>query len=156
MRLQAQPLKLFWGRFSAGGIVAPVEMSGDCQAGFRSGGANEVEHLLVAVEWLARPVLGDFGKKAMFNGVPLGSASRVVSHGESQTERVGQLRLEFGFPGAATSAIAATGVAEDEKLPGAGIADRALLAPPMCNGVRRKGGCVMRNAHHNRSSIGEQ
>jgi hypothetical protein len=66
------------------------------------------------------------------------------------------LRLEFGFPGAAASAIASAGVAQDEELPGAWIADRPLLAPPMCNGVRRKGGCVMRDAHHDRSSIGEQ
>src|SRR5258708_38794636 len=102
MRFQAQRLKLFWGRFRAGGIVATVEVSGDCQAGFRSGGANEAEDLLVAVEWLARPVFGDFGKEAVFNGVPLGSASRIMRYGESQTERVGQLRLEFGFPGAAT------------------------------------------------------
>src|SRR5260370_32283482 len=92
----------------------------------------------------------------MFNGVPLGRAGRVMGYGESQTERVGQLRLEFGFPGAATSAIAAASVAQDEELPGAWIADRPFLAPPMCNGVRRKGGCVMRDAHHNRPSIGEQ
>ena len=44
----------------------------------------------------------------------------------------------------------------DEELPGAWIADRAFLAPPMRNGVRRKGGSVMRDAHHDRSSIGEQ
>ena len=74
---------------------------------------------MVAVEWFARPVLGNFGKEAVLNGVPFGGASRVVGYGESQTERVGQLRLEFGFP--ATSAIAATGVAQDEELPGAWI-----------------------------------
>ena len=39
----------------------------------------------------------------MLNGVPFGSARRVVGHGEGETERVGQLGLEFGFPGAATS-----------------------------------------------------
>ena len=156
MRLQSQRLKLFWGGFNAGGIVATVEVSGDCQARFRSGGANEVEDLLVAVEWFAGPVLGDFGKEPVLNGVSFGSASRVVGHGESQTERVCHLRLEFGFPSAATSAIAATGVAQDEELLGARIVDRPLLAPPVCNGVRRKGGCVMRDAHHDRSSIGEQ
>ena len=39
---------------------------------------------------------------------------------------------------------------------GAGIAERSLLPPPMGNGVRGKGGCVMRDAHHDRASIGEQ
>src|SRR5207244_817232 len=129
-------LKLFGCRFGTGGIVATVELSGDGQAGIRSGGADEVEDLLITVEWFACPVLGDFGKETMFNGVPFGSARRVVRHGEGQTEGVSQLRLEFGFPGAAASAVATTCVAQDEELARAGIADRAFLAPPMCNGVR--------------------
>ena len=36
--------------------MATVEMSGDRQAGVGSGGANEVENLLIAVERLAGPV----------------------------------------------------------------------------------------------------
>ena len=136
--------------------MTAVELSGDGQAGLGSGGANEVEDLLIAVEWLAGPVLGDFGKEAMLDGVPFGSARRVVGDGESQPEWIGQLRLEFGFPGAATSAIAAAGVAQNEELPGAWIADRSFLAPPMRDGMGSKGGCVMRDAHHDRPSIGEQ
>ena len=54
----------------------------------------------------------------------------------------GQLRLEFRFPGTAASAIAATRVDQDEELPGAWIADRAFLVPPIRNGVQRKGGSV--------------
>ena len=81
-------------------------------------------------------------------GFHLEAPVRVVGHSESQTKGVGELRLEFGFPGAASSTIAATGVAQDEELPGVWIADRPFLAPPMCNGVRRKGGGVMRDAHH--------
>lgn len=148
MRFQSKGLKLFGCRFRTGGIVATVELSSDRQAGFRSGGSDEVKDLLIAVEWFACPVFGDFGKETMFNGVPFGSARRVVRHGKGQTEGVGQLRLELRFPGAATSAIAATGVAQDEELPGAWIAGRAFLAPPMRNGVRGKGGSVMRDADH--------
>ena len=66
------------------------------------------------------------------------------------------MRLEFGFPGATSSAVAAPGVAQDEELPGAWIAGRPFLSPPMRDGVRRKGGSVMRDAHRDRSSIGEQ
>jgi hypothetical protein len=149
-------LKLFEGRLCTCWIVATVEVSGDRQTSFCSCGANEVQDLLVTVERLASPVFGDFGKETMLDGVPLGSARRIVGNGESQTERVGKLRLEFGFPGAAASAIAAAGVAEDEELAGAWIADRPLLAPPMCNSVRGKGRCVMRDTHHDRPSIGEQ
>ena len=33
--------------------MAPVEVSGDRQAGLSSGGANEVQDLLITVEWFA-------------------------------------------------------------------------------------------------------
>src|ERR1039457_4600163 len=148
VRFQTKRLELFGCWFGAGRIVSPVEVSGDRQAGLSSGGANEVQDLLITVEWFACPVLGDLRKEAVFNGVPFGSASRVVGNGESQTERIGQLRLELGFPGAATIAIAAAGVAQNEELPGAWIAARSLLAPPMRDGVGREGGCVMRDTHH--------
>ena len=123
MRLQTKRLKLFGRWFGAGSIVATVEVSGDRQAGLSSGEAYKVQDLLIAVEWFAGPVLGDLGKEAVLDGIPLGGASGVVGNGESQTKRVGQLRLEFGFPGAATRAIAATGVAQNEELPRAWIAD---------------------------------
>ena len=61
------------------------------------------QDLLVAVERLACPVFGNFRKEAVLNGIPFGSAGRIVGNGESKPEGVGQLRLEFGFPGAATS-----------------------------------------------------
>jgi hypothetical protein len=103
-----------------------------------------------------RPSFGDFRKEAVLNGVPFGSACGVVGHGESQTEGVGQLRLELGFPATAPSAIAATSVAQDKELPGARIAGRPFLSPPMCNSVCRKGGGVMRDADHDRPPVGEQ
>jgi hypothetical protein len=39
-----------------------------------------------------------------------------VGDGERQTDRIGQLRLEFGFLSAATITIAAAGVAQNEEL----------------------------------------
>ena len=60
MRFQSKGLDLFGCGFGTGGIVTAVELSGDRQAGFRSCGADEVEDLLIAVEWFACPVFGDF------------------------------------------------------------------------------------------------
>ncbi len=84
MGLDAKCLKLFGCRFCTGGIQAPVEVSGDRQAGLSSGGADEVEDLLIAVERLAGPVLGDFREETMFDGVPFRSARWVVGDGEGQ------------------------------------------------------------------------
>ncbi len=69
---------------------------------------------------------------------------------------IGQLRLELGFPGAATTAVTAAGIAEDEELAGAWITEQSLLAPPMSAGVSGEGGCVMGDTDHDGSSIGEQ
>jgi len=103
-------------------------MSSDRETSCRSGGPNETEDLLVAVERLARPVFGDLGEKAMLDGVPLGRARGIVGHGEGEAKGIGQLGLEFGFPGATPAAIAAARVAEEQQAAGMGIA----RAPPSC------------------------
>jgi hypothetical protein len=69
---------------------------------------------------------------------------------------IGQLRLELGFPGAATTAVTAAGIAEDEELSGAWITEQSLLAPPMSDGVSGEGRCVMGDADYDGASIGEQ
>jgi hypothetical protein len=69
---------------------------------------------------------------------------------------IGQLRLEFCFPSAATIAVTTAGIAQDEELSGAWITEQSLLAPPMCDSVSGEGGCVMGDADYDRASIGEQ
>ena len=152
----AKGLKLLRGRLCAGGIVATVEMCGDRKAGSSSGGADETEDLRIAIERLAGPVFRDLREEAVLDGIPFGSAGWVVGNGEGQPEGICQLRLEFGFPGTATTAIAAAGVAQDEDLSGTWIAERSLLPPPMSDRVSGKGGCVMRDANHDGASIGEE
>jgi hypothetical protein len=67
-----------------------------------------------------------------------------------------KLRLELGFPRAATIAVTAAGIAQDEELTGAGIAEQSFLTPPMSDGMSREGGGVMGDADHDRPAIGEQ
>jgi hypothetical protein len=69
---------------------------------------------------------------------------------------ISELHLQLGFPSAAAIAVTTAGIAEDEELSGVGIAEQALLAPPMCDGVSSEGGGVMGNADHDGASIGEQ
>jgi hypothetical protein len=114
-------LKLFRGRLCAGGIVATVEMCDDRKAGSSSGGADETEDPLIAIERLSGPVFGDLRKEAVRDGIPFGSTGWIVGNGEGQAEGVGQLRLEFGFPGTATTAIAAAGVAQNQDLAGSRV-----------------------------------
>ena len=74
MRLDAKCLKLCGCGFGASWIVTTVEVSVDRQAGLSSGGANEVEDLVIAVERFAGPVLGDLREEPMLDGVPFRSS----------------------------------------------------------------------------------
>ena len=51
-----------------------VEVSRDCEPGSGAGIADEVEDLGITVERLGDPVFGDFGKEAVLDGIPFGSA----------------------------------------------------------------------------------
>ena len=108
-------------RFSTSGVVTSIQVSGYGQAGFRGRSTDEVKNLLVAVEGFAAPVFRDFGKEAMLDGIPLGSTGGIVSDGDIEVEGIGELRLEFGFPGAAAAAVAASGIGQDEQLARAGV-----------------------------------
>ena len=92
----------------------------------------------------------------MFYRIPLGRAGGIVSNSDVEMKAVDELRLQLGLPGTATIAIAAAGVAQDEDLSGARIAERTLLPPPMSDRVSSKGGCVMRDANHDGAAIGEE
>lgn len=70
--MEAKPLQLFRRGFNAGRIVAAIQVGGDRQARLGSGGADEAEDLLVAVERLPRPVFGDLREETMLDGVPRG------------------------------------------------------------------------------------
>ncbi len=87
-----------------------IQVGGYAEAGSSGGGADKVEDFTVAVERFAGPVFGDFREEAVFDRIPLGSSSGIVSDSELEPEGICELRLEFGFPGARTGAIATAGV----------------------------------------------
>ncbi len=49
---------------------------GDDEAGFRRGGADEVESLVDVGQRLAGPVSTDLAEQSVFDGIPFGSAGR--------------------------------------------------------------------------------
>lgn len=153
--MEAKPLKLFRRGFDAGRIVAAIQVGGDRQARLGSGGADEAEDLLVAVERLPCPVFGDFREEAMLNGVPLGRARGIVGHGEGEAKGIGELGLEFGFPGATPVAIAAARVAEQQQAPGVGLAHAPFVVPPARNRASGEGRRIVRDADGDAAAIGQ-
>jgi hypothetical protein len=80
-------------------ILSSIPVCGDRESGTSAGGANEIEHLLIAIQWL-RPVLGDFREQTVLDGIPFASAGGIVSYVGSEVELVAQyctMGPEFGF-----------------------------------------------------------
>ena len=92
--------------FEAGWILFSVQIGSHNQAGLGTGSANEVEHFVVAVQWLGSPVLGDLGEQAMLDGIPFGGAGEIVSDRNGEAEWMAQLSLDFGLPGPGTAPVA--------------------------------------------------
>src|SRR3954471_15309997 len=79
-----------------------------------------------------------------------------MSNGYGEPKPVAELALQFGFPGPGTAAVAAAGVGQDQQLATAMVAIAAVALPPTGDGVGGEGGRVVRDAHEDRASVGEQ
>ena len=113
MLFQAEVSELFLRGRQTGRIGFAIEVCGDAQAGLSFCRSDEIEDSLIGGQRLASPVFGYFREEAVFNGVPFGSASRIMSDGDFQAEGVAELRLDFSFPGEETAVIAAASVGKD-------------------------------------------
>src|SRR2546427_10643914 len=140
VRFELQSLKLFRTGFGASGVMSAVQIGRNGQAGCRRGRTDKVKDLLVAIERVASPVFGDFGEEAMLDGIALGSASGVVSDGDVEMKAIGELSLQFRFPGPAATTVAATRVGKNEQLAGMGILGKSFTLPPMGDGVSGESG----------------
>jgi hypothetical protein len=102
-------------RFEAAGIIPAIEIRGDPQSGLGLCGAGIVEDLLVGIQRFTGPIAGDFGKKAMLDRVPFGSAGGIGGYGYGENKGIGQLCLKLCFQAVTAAAVAAAGINEDEQ-----------------------------------------
>jgi hypothetical protein len=97
-------------------ILFSIQICGHNQAGLGAGGANELEHLVIAIQRLGSPVFGDLGEQTMLDGIPFGGAGRVVSDRNGESEGIAQPSLDFGFPGPGSATVTAARVRQNQKL----------------------------------------
>ena len=154
--MEVKRLQLVWCRLHAGLIVATIQVCSDREPSLRAGGPDESQDLAVAVEGLARPVLGNLGEETMLDGIPLGRTGGIVRDGESEAEPIDELRLQFGLPGPASIAIAAARVAEQEHAACPAIPDTAIVLPPARDGAGGEGGRIVRDADGHAPAVGEE
>jgi len=155
VRFELKAPKLLRGGFSAGRVVTTVQVGGDSQSTFRGSRADEVKDLLIAIEGFTGPVFGDFREESMLNRIPLGSAGGIVGDGDDEVEGIGELGLDFGFPRAATTAVAAASVGENEQLTGLSVLNGSFPLPPVSDSMSSESGSVVRNADDNGAAVGE-
>src|SRR5258708_17377531 len=87
-------------------VEALVDVAGDGEAGIGGSGADQLDDDLVADQRFAAPVLGDVGKKAVLDAVPLAGTGLQVGDGYDEAGLVGK-PLELAFPDADTGAASA-------------------------------------------------
>ena len=92
----------------------------------------------------------------MLDGIPFGSARGVVSNCYCEPKAVAELGLQFGFPCGGAATVTAAGIGQDEQLPAAAVAVRAVALPPAGDGVGGKCCRVVRDTYEDRASVGEQ
>ena len=122
-------------------VEALVDVAGDGEAGIGGSGADQLDNDLVADQWLATPVLGDVGKEAVLDAVPLAGTGRQVGDGYDEAGLVGKA-LEFAFPEADAGAVAAAAVGRDGEALSLGIARIAEPLPPAADALDRKCGGI--------------
>src|SRR5450755_4803282 len=140
-------------RFETSGILLSVQICGHNEAGFSAGIADETEHLFIAGQWLGSPAFRNLGEQTVLDGIPFGSASRVVSDGSCDAKRIAQLSLDFGLPGPSTATVAAARVRQNQKFVSIAMATRSLAFPPSGDGVGGKGRGVVRDADADRAAV---
>ena len=105
---------LILGRFDPTRIVAAIEVGRNLKSSVGCGGASIVEDFLVRIQRFAGPVSRNFGEESMLDGIPLGSAGGIVSHGYVQGKTVRQLRLQLRFPCVTAATVAAASIGQNE------------------------------------------
>src|ERR1039457_5305275 len=81
---------------------------------FFFGGTDELEDLVEVGEGFASPVFADLAEQSVLDGIPLGSARWIVADGNDETERSADRVLNRFPPGAASRAVTASAVSQDE------------------------------------------
>src|SRR5580704_1400452 len=117
---------------------------------------DEVESFVDVCERLASPASTDLAEETMFDGIPLGSARRVVADSDRETQRNADGVLNRLFPRAATRAIASSTICQNEQFRGSRITLTALLTPPLRNGIDRKGWGVVTGSQKHRAAVGQR
>src|SRR5260370_18303902 len=117
-------------------IEALVDVAGDGEAGIGGGGADQLDDDLVADQRFAAPVLGDVGKKAVLDAVPLAGTGRQVGDGYDEAGLVGKA-LEFAFPEAGPGAVPPAPVGRDGEALSLVMTRAAEPLPPAANSRAR-------------------
>lgn len=123
-------------RDSATFLEGLIHEEGTNRESSRGGCASDkVEHSVKGIQGPTSPVERDLVEETILNRVVLGGPGRIVADKDRQVKAVGQLALQFELPQPEPAAIAAAGIAEEEKCILSGKRGSFWISPPLANAV---------------------
>ena len=122
---------LIWDLY-ARSIERIVNLSLDCQPFLSACVGNEVDDHGSAFQGSTAPVLTDMAEHPMFDLVPFAGARREMTDMNGHIELLSQL-LDFDFPEAHATAIAAAAIGGDQQFHGLGVESYSHPLPPAAN-----------------------
>jgi hypothetical protein len=131
----------------------PIHSGEHLQPLVRGGAPDATQQSVVAKQGITFPVLAHRSKKAMFDRIPLGSASRVMAHRHLQARPIDQVSLQAVLPQMHSTAIATTAIGQQQQLWGTGITLLAIGSPPPEHGGHGKFGSVGRGPYRNKAFV---
>src|SRR5713226_10614065 len=135
-------LHLFVGYLNTSLIESRVQLGLDPEAGRGAGGANEVDHRLIAHQRLALPVQTDEREHAVLDLVPFAGARRIVTHRDGQAGLIREL-LQVIFPCPIPATITSPAIGAQQQSRRRGIAPATDPSPPPADALDRELGGVM-------------
>ncbi len=130
MTLNLEASELVLRHLHALRILFPGKESADLQPGLRDRPTDAREHALEAAQRLARPVVADVREQAVFDGIPLRRAGRVVANGDWDSEDVCEFLLEAKLVDAGSRSIAPARIRKHEEALRLRIPPCPVLSPP--------------------------
>ena len=134
-------------------VILGVQDGSDLEPCLCCRGSDELEDLLVAVEWLPFPVAADVVEEEVLDRVPLRRTWRIVANGNGDGISVAE-PLETSHPDSAARSVATSAIGKDEEMLRAGVTPPPFHPPPGREAIGRELCCASRCSDDDEASIG--
>jgi len=143
------------GHLLAFDILTFIEKGSHLEPGLSGGSSNEFHHGVQRAEGVARPLFGNETEQAVFDGIPLRSAGRIVANGHRDAVTPDNGFMKAVLPIVRSVTIAASTVTQQQDVFHAGVGGPAEFGNPGIQTIDGELGGIGRDADDDRAAIAE-